>query len=503
MDHLRGELVPGAPVFGVLSTRPRRGESPTDLARRLAAEFLEPSSARAARVAGSGAAARVDGQIDMGEGLAEDGIERIAIVVAEAGDELVTLTVRTRPTDPVADAVDDLLASLRLAPAEDGSETAGRLSATYRLSSSSQGEASSLASWIAREQTLEVPAGVGGRELEAALLGRVDDLVPNAEGGYDATVSYAQELVGSSLLQLVNVAYGNVSLVNGVRLVDLTMPSEVLDALRGPRYGIEGLRRLVGAEAQRPLVAVAIKPVGRTSAELAELASIFARAGVDVIKDDHGIVDQEWAPFLHRVETVGAAVAAVNAETGGRTAYFPNVTGPFELLSARLHHAEAHGCPGVLICPSLMGMDIMRTVTSPPWRLAVLAHPTHGQSAPGRDEGIAPELLYGTIYRAAGADAVVYVNAEGRFAWPVEVCEAINARLRGRLGRLRPTMPVPAGGVDAGQAARWFEHYGPDTMLLIGGSLLARNDLLGATRRLVEAAAAWTRSGADASGRDA
>ena len=370
----------------------------------------------------------------------------------------------------------------------------GRVVATYRLGSAGYDEAMELALAVAREQTLEVPPGVADDAIEGLLLGRVDNLVALPAGGFDATISYALDVTGTELLQILNVAYGNVSLMNGVRLVDLLLPSEVLEALPGPRYGIDGLREMVGAEGGRPLVSVAIKPLGLTSQKLAALAGTFARAGVDAIKDDHGLVDQRPAPFHDRVTAVGAAVAAANAETGGRAVYFPNVTGPVDSLEQRLDHALSLGCPGVMMCPSLMGLDVMRSVAVGPRPLAVMAHPAYAQSAPGRSEGMAPEVLYGTIFRAAGADIMIYPNAGGRFAWPIEACVAVAARLRARHGPHRPALPAPAGGVQAADAGRWLGRYGPDTMLLIGGSLLAQDDLLGATRLVVESAAAATPS---------
>jgi hypothetical protein len=39
--------------------------------------------------------------------------------------------------------------------------------------------------------------------------------------------------------------------------------------------------------------------------------------------------------------------------------------------------------------------------------------------------------------------------------------------------------------VDATEAPRWFRAYGPDTMLLVGGSLLEESDVEEATRQLV------------------
>lgn len=361
------------------------------------------------------------------------------------------------------------------------------LVATYRLSCASEREAAELARAIAREQTVEVPPGVGGDALQARMMGRIERLDPGPGTGWDARVAYPLEATTAELTQIVNVAYGNVSLMDGVRLVGLAMSSTMLEALPGPRHGIAGMRSLAGAP-RRPLVSAAIKPIGLSSAKLARLAAAFARAGVDVVKDDHGLAGQHAAPFGERVEVVAEAVAAANAATEGRTAYFPNVTGPLDSLEERLEKVAALGLRGVVLCPSLMGLDALRWVATGPHPLAVMAHPSHAQTTPGRADGIAPDVLLGTVYRAAGADIVVYVNAGGRFAWPEQTCHDINDRLREPLGSLRRALPAPAGGVNDTDASHWFARYGRDTMLLIGGSLLVQKDLEGAARRLVEAA---------------
>jgi ribulose 1,5-bisphosphate carboxylase large subunit-like protein len=47
---------------------------------------------------------------------------------------------------------------------------------------------------------------------------------------------------------------------------------------------------------------------------------------------------------------------------------------------------------------------------------------------------------------------------------------------------------VPAGGVQAGDVHHWFETYGPETLLLIGGSVLEAPHVEDAARAVVEAA---------------
>lgn len=348
---------------------------------------------------------------------------------------------------------------------------------------------------LAREATLEVPMGVASERIEAELLGRVVEVEEADDGAHRAVVHYPVGVLDGSLPQLLNVLHGNVSLLPGVRLVDVELPAEVLAGFGGPRLGAPGIRAALGAGARdRPLVAAALKPVGLTSHELARLAAAFARAGVDIIKDDHGVTDQRPSRFDERVRVVAAAVAEANAGSGGRTAYYVNVTGPLERLPERMARADEAGCGGVLVAPGLVGLDAMRALAEGPVALPLMAHPSRGDVGPDRDSGVAPDVWYGLLYRLAGADAVVYVNAGGRFDWSLETCRAVNARLRRPLGDLAPAFPVPAGGVNAADAPMWFERYGPETVLLVGGSLLARPDVEGAARRLVEQARARSRT---------
>lgn len=344
---------------------------------------------------------------------------------------------------------------------------------------------------IAREQTLEVPSRAAPPGIEAGFLGRVLDVVPDAAGPPGSTrvvIEYAPALFDGSLTQLLNLVWGNVSLMDGVVLADLELPAWLLRNFEGPRLGIPGIRRVVGNVHSRPLVSSALKPVGMDAAALAALAGSLARAGVDIIKDDHGLTDQEMAPFEARVRAVQEAVAEANARTGGHTTYFPHVTAPTEELAARVTTAREAGCGGVVLCPGLTGMDTMRALAAQDTGLAIMAHPSHANTSPNADRGIAPDLLLGTLWRLAGADAVIYVNAQGRFAWPVEACLAVNRRARAALGPLLPAFPVPAGGIQAADVGHWFRLYGPDTLLLVGGSLLESPDVEAAARDVVEAA---------------
>jgi ribulose-bisphosphate carboxylase large chain len=231
--------------------------------------------------------------------------------------------------------------------------------------------------------------------------------------------------------------------------------------------------------------------MGLSATELARICGCFARGGVDLVKDDHGLADQDSAPFDERLERCQEELARVNAETGGTTLYVPNVTGDAGTLESRLELAHRAGCRGVLLSPLLVGPDTVRHVAERSG-LAVLAHPALSGAYFRDDHGIAPELLLGDIFRIIGCDGVIYPNVGGRFPFSEQVCAAINARLQGPLGSMRPAFPVPGGGIDVERVPYWVDRYGPDVIFLIGGGFYARADLARASAELSRAIKAKT-----------
>jgi ribulose-bisphosphate carboxylase large chain len=89
---------------------------------------------------------------------------------------------------------------------------------------------------------------------------------------------------------------------------------------------------------------------------------------------------------------------------------------------------------------------------------------------------IAPPVLLGKLFRLFGADAVIFPNHGGRFLYPREVCDAIAAHNRQAWHGLKPSLPTPAGGMSVERTTEIVREYGRDSMLLIGGALLAARE---------------------------
>jgi len=359
-----------------------------------------------------------------------------------------------------------------------------RLRVTYHLACPSR-LAAATARDIAFEQTVELAEDAVSPEIAARVAGRVESVDSLGRGRSRAVISFDPIAVCGDLPQLLNLLFGNISLKPGILIAGLEWPDELLAALRGPRLGIAGLRELTGARG-RALLCTPLKPLGLSAAGLAALAYGFARAGIDIIKDDHSLADQTTAPFRERVARCQEAVARANGETGGHALYFPNVTsGPPEMLE-RADAARRAGCRGVVVNALPAGLGAVSAIAAATG-LAIMSHPSLAGAFFQPDHGIAPEVLLGDLFRVAGSDAVIYPNVGGRFTFSEATCTAINARLRGPLGPVPPSFPVPAGGIDAVRVPRWIERYGADTIFLIGGSLYARADRATAVERLVAA----------------
>ena len=339
-----------------------------------------------------------------------------------------------------------------------------RILATYRISAS-ESESRARAEALAAEQSVEMPvSAIGDPRVLDEIVARVESIHPQA-GEFEVVLGIAPATTGAEASQLLNMLFGNCSLQPEVELVDVAFPRGYETAFPGPRFGIDGLRALTGVRG-RALTCTALKPQGSTVEYLAHLAHGFALAGIDVIKDDHGIANQAFSPFAQRVPAVQRAVAEANRETGGNTIYAPTFSGGPKALAEQARIAKQEGVRMALVAPMLVGVPAFIELQAD-LPVPIMAHPAFGGA--GR---IAPPLLLARLFRLFGADATIFPNHGGRFSYSRATCLAIAAAAREPWEELKPILPVPAGGMTVERVPEMLAGYGRDTMLLIGGGLL-------------------------------
>jgi ribulose-bisphosphate carboxylase large chain len=334
---------------------------------------------------------------------------------------------------------------------------------------------------IAVEQSVEMPvSAIEDDFVRSEIVGRVEGITERETNLFEVRISLAVETVGRDPGQLINMLFGNTSLHEDVVLTDVALPQELVAVFGGPRHGLHALRRRVGAPA-RALTCSPLKPQGVPAARLAELAKNFAQGGVDYIKDDHGLADQDYSPFVARVDAVAAALRSV-AQSGGRAArYVPSLSGDLDAMRAQIALAKDAGVDTVMVAPMIAGLSNFHRLVRENPSIAFVAHPTMAGAA-----RIAPALLLGTLFRVLGADAVVFPNYGGRFGYSPDTCRALARAALDERDGLRPAVPMPAGGMTIDRVREMLDFYGADVMLLIGGALLeARENLHQATSAFI------------------
>jgi ribulose-bisphosphate carboxylase large chain len=98
---------------------------------------------------------------------------------------------------------------------------------------------------------------------------------------------------------------------------------------------------------------------------------------------------------------------------------------------------------------------------------------THPSMAGGP---MAPRFFFGKLMRLLGSDASVFCNYGGRFGYSPELCRDIADWCLEEAPGLKPSLPVPAGGMELRRVPELLDFFGRDVMLLIGGSLLSAKD---------------------------
>lgn len=340
-----------------------------------------------------------------------------------------------------------------------------RLNVFYRV----RGDAGSIearARAIAIEQSVETPlAAIHDPAILSDIVGQVAAIDDRGDGWFDVRIDLAAATIGDDAGQLVNMLFGNTSLHDDVKLCDMIAPDDMLAAFGGPRQGLAGLRQRVGASA-RALTCAALKPQGLPASALGELAFQLALGGLDFIKDDHGLANQAYSPFADRVRACAAATRKAAAISGRLTRYAPSLSGPYAEMDRQIGVARAEGLDTALVAPMIAGVANFHALRQANPDFAFLAHPAMTGAA-----RVSP-VLFAKLFRLFGADAAIFPNHGGRFGYSVATCTAISAALVGVWGGLRPSVPVPAGGMTLQRVPEMLDYYGRDAMLLIGGGLL-------------------------------
>jgi len=369
--------------------------------------------------------------------------------------------------------------------------SAERITATYRVETPLELERA--AAVLAGEQSSGTFVDVPGEteELRNRFRARVERVtetdrvatpsIPGARSSEsyrrgEVVVSWSIENVGYNLPTLVSTLQGNLYELrefSGLKLMDIEFPDSFAEVFRGPRFGVEGTRRLTGVEG-RPIIGTIIKPsVGMSPHQTADLVKVLVEAGIDFIKDDELMADPPHSPFDQRVDAVMRVINDHADRTGKKVMYAFNVS---DELDAMLEHydriVDSEGTCAMVSLNSV-GLSGVKKLCDQ-GTLAIHGH-RNGWGALNRHSMLGIDFrAYQKLWRLAGVDQI-HVNGIANKFWEdddsvVRSMEACRTPLLGGM----PVLPVVSSGQTGLQAPETYRRTKTiDLLYMAGGGIMA------------------------------
>ncbi|MBP7737490.1 MAG: ribulose 1,5-bisphosphate carboxylase [Spirochaetes bacterium] len=294
---------------------------------------------------------------------------------------------------------------------------------------------------------------------------------------YIVQIAFPAANVEDQLPMMLTALVGNISLVPNFKLLDIRLPKATLDQFNGPRFGTDGWWKALGLQKGRPLLNNMVKPCSGYPLEVgAELFRQAALGGCDVIKDDELIANMRYNDAVERVKLYMKIEKEVFEETGEHTLYTVNVTDRLPRMFDLAKRCIDAGANAMMVNYLAVGPEAMRALADDPnINVPILAHmDVAGAYFMSPYQGISSPIIFGKIARLCGADSIVLpFSMGGKAMYMHERFMATTRNLIYPMGNLKPTMPMPSGGITPNNVQDIVNALGKDVMIGSGGGIHA------------------------------
>ncbi len=293
---------------------------------------------------------------------------------------------------------------------------------------------------------------------------------------------FEQDNVPNILSSIAGNIFG-MKAVKSIRLEDVSFPSKILKAFKGPRYGINSIRKIMKIK-KRPFLGTIIKPkLGLKTKEHAESAYESWIGGCDIVKDDENLANQKFNEFEERIARTLEKSHQAEEETGEKKAYLVNVTAETKEMMKRAQLAEDLGSKYIMIDILTAGWAAVQTLREANFKMAIHAHramhaafdrmPQHGISM----------MVIADFARLIGVDQIHIGTGIGKLEGDIEYIEEISEeislkdikktkdRLKQNWGKIKSVLPVSSGGLHPGHVPFLIKHLGKDLIIQMGGGI--------------------------------
>ncbi|MCJ7720868.1 ribulose-bisphosphate carboxylase large subunit, partial [Candidatus Bathyarchaeota archaeon] len=293
--------------------------------------------------------------------------------------------------------------------------------------------------------------------------------------GNNIRVAYTIDLFEpGNMPNILSSVAGNVfglRALKNLRLNDIHLPTELVRSFKGPKYGVTGIRKLLGVK-DRPFIGTIIKPkLGLKTKDHAKVAYDAWVGGCDVVKDDENLSSQRFNPFNDRfMETLEMRDRA-EKETGEKKVYMVNITSETKEMLKRAQFVKDHGGRYLMIDILTCGFSGLQTIREQDFGLVIHAHRAgHAAFTKNPKHGISMRVI-AKVARIIGVDQLHVGTVVGKMSETREEVSENCKALSVELGGLKKVLPVASGGLYHGLVPALMCFFGNDFVIQAGGGI--------------------------------
>ncbi|MFD2213199.1 2,3-diketo-5-methylthiopentyl-1-phosphate enolase [Metabacillus endolithicus] len=285
-------------------------------------------------------------------------------------------------------------------------------------------------------------------------------------------IAYPSINYSHDLPAILTTVFGKLSLDGEVKLLDLEFSEDVKASFPGPKFGVQGIRELVGVY-DRPLLMSIFKGViGRDLQYLKDQLRQQVLGGVDLVKDDEILFDNPLTPFGERILAGKEVLNQVFQETGHKALYAVNLSGKTFDLKDKAKKASELGANVLLFNVFAYGLDVLQSLAEDPdINVPIMAHPAvSGASTASSLYGFSSSLLLGKLLRKSGADFSLFPSPYGSVALDRKEALGIAENCL-KKESFKQSFPVPSAGIHPGLVPLLMNDFGKDSIINAGGGV--------------------------------
>jgi 2,3-diketo-5-methylthiopentyl-1-phosphate enolase len=286
-------------------------------------------------------------------------------------------------------------------------------------------------------------------------------------------IAFPSANINKQIPQVLTALYGNISMAGKIKLLDIFFPESFVKNYNGPKFGIEGIRKLINVY-NRPILVAMFKPcVGLKPKTLGKMLYELGVGGIDLIKDDELLADPEFCTVEERLEECMKACNKVYKETGRKVLYSINITDDLDKMLKKARYVVKNGANCIMVNTYTVQYSTLSYLAEDTSiNVPILTHPDFAGAMFGSPNyGLSSSLVLGKLARLAGSDMVIYPSYFGKVPMVKERVIRIAQELTSKFYHLKRAFPGPSAGMYPGLVPQLLEDFGDDLIVGAGGGI--------------------------------